>query len=187
MKIPTKHTNTKQGLLAVGAVAAAVGLTPVATTFAQGGYEGSVHGTITEQKLGTHHGHSWQSQGWWHIPSTEDFTTYHESKLALYDKAIDKYDLTLENGETLRTTLETDAAEVSAALTAYAELKAELKGLDTEPTDEQKAQLKQATLDAISALYDYKKANKAFVSAIIDAFKDQWDDEEKVESLERKL
>jgi uncharacterized membrane protein len=190
MKMPTKQTNTKRNLLAVGAVAAAVGLTPAATTLAHSGYDGNDRKDSTERNLSgqiqSSYHRNWHSQGWWHIPSTEDFTQQHESRLALYDKVINEYDLTVENGETLRATLETDAAEVSTALTAYAELKAELEDVDT-PTDEQKAQLKQLTLDAISALYDYKESSKAYVSAIIDALKAEWNSEERIESFERQL
>jgi hypothetical protein len=190
MKIPTKHNNTKHGLLAVGAIAAAVGLAPVATTFAYGGSDGGDRKGSTEQRLHEQswgsHSQSWRGHGWWHLPSTEDFTQWHESKLAIYDEVIEKYDLTVENGETLRATLETDGAEVSAALTAYAEVKAELEDTET-PTDEQKAALKQATMDALSALYDYKESNKAYVLAIVDAFKAKWNDEGTVESLKRTL
>jgi hypothetical protein len=169
MKIPTKHSNAKHSLLAVGAIAAAVGLAPVATTFAYGGYSGDNRKDPVEQVLSSHN-QSWPGHEWWHIPSAEDFAERHESKLAVFDKVTEKRGLTIENEETLRANLETDAAEVSAALTAYAEVKAELEDTET-PTDEQKAELKQATMDALSALYDYKESSKAYVSAIVDTFK----------------
>lgn len=192
MKIPTKRTNTKRNFLALGTMAAVVGLTPVATTFAHGGYDGNERDDSTkhwssDNRWRSHSHHDWYSQSWWHIPSSEDFTERHEKKLALYEKVIDKYDLEVENGAELRATLETDAAEASAALTAYEELKAEVKASDEEPTDEQKVQLKEATLNALSALYDYKESSKAYASAIIDAFKAKWDDEAKTEKLERQL
>ena len=191
MKIPTKRTNTKRNFLALGTMAAVVGLTPVATTFAHGGYDRNERDTSTERRpydsrWHSHSHHDWYSQSWWHIPSSESFTERHGKKLALYDKVIDKYNLEVEAGAELRATFEADATEASAALTAYEELKAEIKASD-EPTDEQKAQLKEATMNALSVLYDYKESGKAYTSAIIDAFKAKWDDEAKTEKLERQL
>jgi hypothetical protein len=193
MKMPTKPTNTKRNFLAIGSIAAVVGLTPVATTLAHSGFTGSDDRRESTERRSDHtwRSHSYHykgfSQEWWHLPSLESFENRNDAKLALFDKLIDKYHLTVENGETLRAAVETDAASVSTTLTTYEQLRSELDAADTTPTDEQKAALKEATLAALSALYDYRESMHTYVAAIINAFESKWDDTNKIKHFKQQL
>ncbi|HEY0965518.1 MAG TPA: hypothetical protein VGE13_03505 [Candidatus Saccharimonadales bacterium] len=176
MKIPTKQHNTKRNFLAIGALAAIVGLSAPTIALAHGedSDRNRSSDTSSHWRKDHHRWDSWHDRSSWFGPSIspEWFTKKNTRLLERYDSFIAKHDLTVENGDALKTDVETTASVVVNELTALKNLRDsidELKDSTPEQRTELKEQLKKtssAYLDYKFALYEYKLAIKAAADEI---------------------
>ena len=171
-----------------GALAAVVGLTPVAA-FAHGGGDSSGrqsfnsskdrhssnnavqastqnNNSINKNDFDKHHGHggNYDAQKWWGQISADRFQKMHEAKLAKLDAVIANNHLVVENGDSFRAEVVTNAGELNTNLMGLEQLRASIDKNNI--TDEQKAAMKTQTLTTFESFYDYYESLYSFKAAI---------------------
>lgn len=157
MKIPTQQNNVKRTALVVTGMAVMTGLTLPTVALAHGGDRGDKGNSWHREDRRGGYDKYWSQDAWswWEQISADDFSTWNEAKLAKIDSYIDKNNLSVENGEELRSAVDTSATAVTNNLTTLEELRDSIGDID-DATDEQRAALKEQSTATFSAYYDYK-------------------------------
>lgn len=169
MKIPTQQNNLKRTTLVVAGMAVMTGLAIPSATFAQG-QNGNRAGEGSSWNRGDHRGgkhgnFNRDSMAWWEKISADDFNKWNTAKLDKIDSYLEKNNLQVENGDVLRSAVETNTVAVADNLRTLEDLRESTGAIET-ATEEQRVALKEQTVATFSSYYDYKLSMFDYTAAI---------------------